>query len=207
MPISTEAFINWLQSAGGLSFVTALSVALIFMISAFGLIPRTVLAVGVGAIYGLAAIPVILVGNTAGAVLAFLLARYVFAARVQRRLRRWPSLRAIASAVDDEGWRLVALLRFSAPIPNAALNYLFGVTGIGAWPYAAATFVFTLPQIALAVYIGWAGRAAMLKSWSPLSVALMGVSALCLVIVGFLVGRKARLAIRTMTAQADPRGL
>lgn len=204
MLVSTEVVIGWLQSAGDLSFATALAVATIFAISAFGFVPRTVLAVGVGAIYGLAAIPIILIGNTVGAVLAFLLARYVLAGRVRSRLREWPRLQAIANAVDGEGWHLVALLRFSAPIPNAALNYMFGVTGIGVWPYAAATLIFTLPQISLAVYIGRAGRAALLEPWSPLSVTLTGVGVFCLVIVGLLVGRKASLAIQAMTVQPKP---
>lgn len=195
MWIGTDALIEWLQAGGELSLATAAAIALIFAVSAFGVFPRTVLAVGVGVVYGLAAIPIVLSGNTAGAVLAFLLARYLLADRLRRRLEHWPRLQAVANAVDSEGWRLVALLRFSAPIPNAALNYLFGLTRIPAWPYAAATFVFSLPQIALAVYVGRAGRAALLDSWSTLSVALMSVSALCLVVVGVMVGRRARIAI------------
>ena len=92
---------------------------------------------------------------------------------------------------------MVALMRFGAPIPNAVQNYLFGLTRIGLVPFTAATFVFTIPQVVAYVYIGAAGRAAMLDDASSTpSRILMGVGALTLAAVTVLVARKSRLALR-----------
>lgn len=43
---------------------------------------------------------------------------------LQRELDRRPRLRKIADAVDSEGWRVVALLRFWSPIATVIQNYV-----------------------------------------------------------------------------------
>jgi uncharacterized membrane protein YdjX (TVP38/TMEM64 family) len=135
----------------------------------------------------------VIIGATTGSILAFLLARYLLADRVQRWIDQHPSLRAIANAVDAEGWRVVALLRFASPTPSSVQNYLFGITRIGFWPYALATVICTMPQTFLYVYLGAAGRSVLLAdASSPLSQALMFISAGCLAATALLIWRKAR---------------
>jgi uncharacterized membrane protein YdjX (TVP38/TMEM64 family) len=195
----TESLIEWLRSWGELSLNSGVVLAFIFVAGSFVLFPRTFLCFGVGAIFGPAAIPIILPSTTIGGVLAFLLARYLLAARLQRQLDRRPRLRVIADAMDSESWRVVALLRLGSPIPTTVQNYLFGITRIRLWPYTVATFVFTVPQVVLYVYIGAAGRVALLEdSSSTLNRAIMGIGALCLTTVAFLIWRKARVALRAL---------
>ena len=67
-------------------------------------------------------------------------------------------MRVIADAVDEEGWRIVALLRFASPTPSSVQNYVFGVTRIGFWPYTLASIVFVIPQTVFYVYLGSVGR-------------------------------------------------
>ena len=43
------------------------------------------------------------------------------------------------------GWKIVALLRLNPLVPFNLQNYFFGVTDIGFWPYAAATFFGIMP--------------------------------------------------------------
>ena len=71
-------------------------------------------------------------------------------------------MRAIADAVDEEGWRIVALLRFASPTPSSVQNYVFGVTRIGFWPYTLASLVFVIPQTVFYVYLGSVGRSLLL---------------------------------------------
>ena len=148
-----------------------------------------------GALYGLPAIAVIVPGATAGAVLAFLAARHLFSARVQRRIDQHQRLRAIANAIDNEGWRIVALIRIASPIPSTVGNYLFGLTRIGLLPFALTTFVFIIPQTALFVYIGHVGRTALIEnSTSPLNLVVIALAVISVTAVFMLIRRRLRAA-------------
>jgi uncharacterized membrane protein YdjX (TVP38/TMEM64 family) len=189
----TDVLMEWLRGFGGLSLISSVAVVLLFVIAAFVFIPRTFLTLGVAGIYGFSAIPLVMIGATTGSILAFLLARYLFSDRVQRWIDRHRSLRAIANAVDAEGWRVVALLRFASPTPSSVQNYVFGITRIGFWPYALATFIFTMPQTVLYAYLGAAGRSFLVADVSsPFSQGLMLIGAGCLAATAFLIWRKAR---------------
>jgi len=132
--------------------------SLIFFSASFVLIPRTFLCLGAGASFGLAAILIILPSTMLGGIMVFLATRYLLSKRFQAYICARPGLRSIVAAVDEEGWRIVALLRFASPVPNAVQNYVFGLTRIGFLPFAVTTFVFSIPQVVLYVYLGSAGR-------------------------------------------------
>jgi uncharacterized membrane protein YdjX (TVP38/TMEM64 family) len=128
-----------------------------------------------------------------GGFLAFLLARHLFSARLQTYFDARPHLRRIAVAVDEEGWRVVALLRFASPLPNAVQNYMFGLTRIGFLPFAITTFLFAIPQVVLYVYLGSTGRAILLdEDLSTLNRVLLGVGLISLVCAAVLVVRRIR---------------
>src|ERR1041385_1957119 len=101
---------EWLRSFGALSLFSGTMVAIVFAVAAFVFVPRTFLTLGVGGLYGMSVVPVIMLGATAGSVLAFLAARYFAADYVQRWVDRHPSMRVVADAIDAEGWHVVALL-------------------------------------------------------------------------------------------------
>lgn len=95
--------------------------------------------------------------------------------------------------MDEEGWRVVALLRFASPLPNAVQNYAFGLTRIGFLPFAITTFLFTIPQVTLYVYLGSTGRAVLLdENLSTLNRVLLGVGLISLVCAAMLVVRRSR---------------
>jgi uncharacterized membrane protein YdjX (TVP38/TMEM64 family) len=193
----TDFLIEWLRSFGGLSLFSGLMVTAIFAAAAFVFIPRTFLTVGVGGLYGLPVIPLILIGATLGSVLAFLIVRYFLADHVQRWIDRRPSMRIIADAVDEEGWRIVALLRFASPTPSSVQNYVFGVTRIGFWPYAVVSVVFTIPQTVFYVYLGSVGRSVLLGDVSSGVGAAATLAAVgCLAGTALLIWRKARASLQ-----------
>lgn len=188
-----EAMMQWLP--GGDLGVTssAAMLSLVFFAASFVLVPRTFLCLGAGASFGLGAVLVILPSTMLGGILAFLLARYFFAERLRVHIDARPRLRRVATAVDEEGWRVVALLRFASPVPNAVQNYVFGLTRIGFWPFAITTLVFSIPQVVLYVYLGSAGRALMLdESLSTLNRVLLGVGSISIALAAALVVRRVR---------------
>jgi uncharacterized membrane protein YdjX (TVP38/TMEM64 family) len=189
-----DAMIQWLSEGRDLGVNSSIMLSLIFFAASFVLIPRTFLCLGAGASFGLGAVLVILPSTMLGGILAFLSARYLFSERLHAYVDARPRLRRFATAVDEEGWRVVALLRFASPLPNAVQNYMFGLTRIGFWPFAITTFVFSIPQVLLYVYIGSAGRALLLdEGLSTLNRALLGVGLISIFVAALLVFRRVRL--------------
>ena len=156
----------FLSTSHELTLLSFSVLALVFIASGLILLPRILLCVLAGAAYGLVAIPIAVPATALGALIAFLVARYVAADFVQRLIARRRLLQGISRAVDREGWKIIALMRLGAPVPGAFSNYLFGLTKIGWWPYTWSTFIFCIPQVVLFVSIGAAGRAAVLKDSS-----------------------------------------
>lgn len=81
---------------------------------------------------------------TMGACLAFLVSRYVARGWVEGKLRS-PRWRKLDEGVEKHGWKVVAFTRLIPLFPFNLLNYAFGLTKIGFWPYAVATFICMLP--------------------------------------------------------------
>ncbi|MCK1408101.1 VTT domain-containing protein [Bradyrhizobium sp. 76] len=174
----TEAVINWFHHLGVLTMASAVALCVIFLLTAFVVVPRTVLILAAGATFGLAAAPIILLSGTTGGILAFLSSRYIAANWFKAKLVTRPVLRAIAQAVDDEGWRIIALMRLGAPLPSAMQNYLFGLTNVDIVTYSIATLVFSAPQVFLFSFLGATGRASLLQDGSsglPLGFSLIAL--------------------------------
>jgi uncharacterized membrane protein YdjX (TVP38/TMEM64 family) len=176
--------------------------ALIFALGALTFLPRfTFYAIG-GLVFGFAAIPAAVIGTTAGAAIAFLLARTTVRTRVMRAVETRPRWRAILAAVDAEGWRLVFLFRISSPLPGGLINYLFGLTGIGLAPYVIATAAGLLAPVTLFASLGMIGRMAIDdvgQSRGQVAVLAAGIIVLALAIL--LVLRR----LRAIAAASDVR--
>lgn len=147
----------WVGDAGALGpmlFVAFYAVATVLFL------PGSVLTLAAGALFG----PVrgslySLAGATAGAVMAFLIARYVAGDWVERKAQG--RLARLVRGVEEEGWRFVAFVRLMPLFPFNLLNYALGLTRIPLAQYAAASAVCMLPGAFAYAYIGYAGREAL----------------------------------------------
>ena len=153
-----ERLSSWIGSLGlvGLAlFVLVLAVSSLFFFPASPVIIATAAVFGfmfgiVGAVLGVAL----------GASLGFFLSRSFLRKDVAERLRANPTFRAIDLAIEEEGWKIVALLRL-CPIPFGLANYLYGLTGVRFQPYLWTTVLGSLPSIVLFCHLGSAGRAGL----------------------------------------------
>src|SRR5207244_773917 len=164
----------------------------------FVIFPRTLLILAAGATFGLAAAPIILLSGTTGGILAFSSSRYIASNWFRRKLATRPILRVIAQAVDDDGWRIIALMRLGAPLPSALQNYLFGLTNVSIVTYSIATLVFSAPQVFLFSFLGATGRASLLQDGSsglPLGFSLVAIS-LAVAIIALISWRVRTLLLR-----------
>ena len=84
---------------------------------------------------------------TAGACVAFLIARYLGRDWVAGKMGRG-RLGRLDAAVERQGWKIVAFTRLIPIFPFNLLNYAFGLTRIKFAHYALASFLFMLPACA-----------------------------------------------------------
>jgi uncharacterized membrane protein YdjX (TVP38/TMEM64 family)/rhodanese-related sulfurtransferase len=155
--LDVAALEQWVQSAG---LAAPLLFMLVYAIAAVFFLPGSVLTLAGGALFG----PVLgtfynLTGATLGALLAFLVARYLASDWVAQRAGG--RLKQLITGVEAEGWRFVAFTRLVPLFPFNLLNYALGLTRIRLWHYLLATYVCMLPGAFAYTYLGYAGREAV----------------------------------------------
>lgn len=140
--------IQQLGAIGVLAFI------MLYAVAAVAFIPGSLLTLGAGFVYGVVQGSLyVFVGASLGAVLAFLVGRYLARDWVARKIQQNPKFRSIDEAVGREGFKIVLLTRLSPVFPFNLLNYAFGITGVALRDYALGC-VGMLPGTVLYVYLG-----------------------------------------------------
>ena len=180
---------QWVQNAGlagPLVFMGIYAIATVFFL------PGSVLTLAGGALFG----PVLgtfynLTGATVGAVLAFLVARYLASDWVEQKTGG--RLKQLKQGVEGEGWRFVAFVRLVPLFPFNLLNYALGLTRIRLSHYLIATYLFMLPGAIAYTYLGYAGREAVAGSEGLIQKGLLALALLAVVaFLPRLIGRLRR---------------
>lgn len=144
-------FAGWVTSLGfwgPLVFIGGYAVATV------AFIPGSLLTLAAGAIFGLVRGTLFAIaGSTLGAIGAFLVARYGARTWVEKKLETKPRFRSIDKAVEQEGRKIVFLLRLSPIFPFNLLNYALGLTKVRLRDYAIACLGM-IPGTFLYVYYG-----------------------------------------------------
>ncbi len=182
----------WLAdpSSKSLGFVITL-----FLASGLLPLPRTLICMVAGTMFGASAGMLLMSGASAtvGAIAAFLVARHLGAEKLQSQIVKWPRIRLVAHAIDKESWRIVALCRLGVPAPAFLVNYMFGLSRMRIVPYTWATFIFILPQTFVFLYIGAVGRSALLEdASSSLNRSFSVLSVLCMLGILIVVSRRVK---------------
>ena len=147
----------WINDAGVLAPFLFM---LIYALATVLFLPGSVITLVGGALFG----PILgtfynLTGATSGAVLAFLISRYLASDWVADRAAG--RVKQLINGVEGEGWRFVAFVRLVPLFPFNLLNYALGLTRIPLLHYCIATYVFMLPGTIAYTYLGYAGREAI----------------------------------------------
>ena len=144
---------------------------------------------------------VITTASIIAACLAFLIGRYLARGLVEagmgERNSRW---RAIDSAINGDGLRIVFLIRLSPIHPFAVLNYLFGLSSVSMCDYAVASYFGMLPTTVMEVWSGAAlGDLSELGQRNPISgpvlIAALVLTLLVTIAVTTLVRRKLQVEL------------
>ncbi|MFO7857777.1 MAG: TVP38/TMEM64 family protein, partial [Ectothiorhodospiraceae bacterium] len=145
-----------------------------YAVATVAFLPGLVFTIAGGVLFG----PVLgtvysLTGATMGAILAFLVARYVASDLVAQYTGG--RLRKLVVGVEREGWRFVAFTRLVPVFPFNVLNYALGLTKIGLLPYALATFVCMAPGAFAYVWVGHAGAETIAGGKDSIGYILIGL--------------------------------
>jgi uncharacterized membrane protein YdjX (TVP38/TMEM64 family) len=199
-----ERFEGWAHDAGGWGVA---AFALMYVAATVAFLPGWILTVGAGLIYGLAAGTVLVsLSSTAGAALAFILARGLMRGAIESRVAARPTFASIDRAIGQSGWKIVLLLRLSPIFPFNLLNYALGLTRIPLAHYVLASWIGMLPGTLLYVYLGSLGNYfAASREKTPLETAFLvgGLAATAAVTV--LIARIARRALSASVGAAAGR--
>jgi uncharacterized membrane protein YdjX (TVP38/TMEM64 family) len=199
---------NFNDSVGQMGVAGIFIFIAVYAVATVLLAPGSVLTIGAGFAFGLwKGFLAVSAGATVGASLAFLVARFIARNKIESVAQRHEKFRKIDNAIGKQGAKLIFLLRLSPVIPFNLSNYFYGLTSVGFWPYVLASWIGMMPGTFLYVYIGTAGRAAVLAAaggevikrgwqyWTFLSVGLAATIA-----VTFWVTKIARSALRKTEA-------
>jgi uncharacterized membrane protein YdjX (TVP38/TMEM64 family) len=123
-------------------------------------LPGSVLTLAGGALFGpFTGALLSLIGATIGATVAFLIARYLAADWVERRVSG--RLQEIKEGIEREGWRFVAFVRLVPLFPFNLLNYALGLTRLSVQTFAITSFITMAPGALAYAYLGDVGREAV----------------------------------------------
>jgi uncharacterized membrane protein YdjX (TVP38/TMEM64 family) len=177
----------------------------VYALACVALVPASLLTLGAGAIFGVVAgTAYVMIGATTGAMLAFLIARYLARDAVANRVARDPRFAAIDRGIAAQGRRVAFLLRLSPLIPFNLLNYALGLTKIR-FTDALVACLGMIPGTLLYVYSGHvagtvaAASAGAVPSRGPAQYFVLGVGLIATAAVTILITRLARRAL----AEAD----
>jgi uncharacterized membrane protein YdjX (TVP38/TMEM64 family) len=146
-----QASLLWVESFGVLAPIVFI---VIYNLATVLFIPGSLLTLKGGCLFGIVWGSIyVLIGATFGAILAFLIGRYLSRDWVCRKIESNPKFKAINKAVKKEAWKIVLLTRLSPIFPFNLLNYAFGVTQVSLKDYLLGS-IGMVPATMMYVYIG-----------------------------------------------------
>eukprot|EP00877_Chromochloris_zofingiensis_P004762 jgi/Chrzof1/14287/Cz08g31390.t1 len=118
-------------------------------------LPPAVLAVCAGAMFGLwVGVLFVWVSATIGESIEFLLGRFLLRKWVRELTANWSVWQALQAALQEDGWKLVILLRISPVMPFSVINYALGTSSLPFSHYFWPSVFGIIPGILLYVYLG-----------------------------------------------------
>jgi len=167
----------WMEAAGVWAPV---AYVVLFTIATVAFVPGAIFGLAGGALFGpLWGSILNLLGATAGATIAFLVARYVAGDWVERKTG--PRVKHLIEGVEAEGWRFVALVRLVPLFPFNLSNYALGLTRIPLRDYVLTSLLCMVPGVVAYAWLGHAGRGALTGEAGAIRYALLALAFLAAV--------------------------
>jgi len=126
---------------------------------------RTVLTIAAGIAFDpVVAFTVVMAALMTAFMCSYLLARGLLADWVAARLEKMPTARDLMTAVEDNSFRMLVMMRMNPFVPGFVNGYGFGLTAMRPLTYFLASVVGSIPLTLIYLYLGWASGEAILRS-------------------------------------------
>ena len=166
--------------------------------------PGVVFIMGAGFVFGFwRGLLAVWIGGAVGQALSFLLARYLLRDWVESFVQsKWKRWKYIDAALENDGWKLVLIMRLSPIIPYNLLNIAMATTSMHFWSFAFVSAIGIVFEGAVFCYIGTmadnitsivSGQAEKTKA---IQCVLLGLSIVMCIIGAFFVSIMVRRAIK-----------
>ncbi|QIB67213.1 TVP38/TMEM64 family protein [Kineobactrum salinum] len=150
--IQLLAMLEWVERQGAWAAVLFILIMALVVVL---LLPGIFFTAGAGFVFGVVEGTVLVVaGTTLGAVLAFLIARYLFGERARQFIVEHSKLKLVHAEMSRNDWKVVLLTRLIPFFPGKLSNYFFGLTGFRLGGYAVGSLVGFIPFSLHNVYLG-----------------------------------------------------
>ncbi len=201
VPVGRHALdlVEYVRGAGAFG---ALLYGFTYVLATVLLVPGSLLTIGAGFLYGFAGTLVVWPASVLGAILAFLLSRFLVRDWVAGKTAGDGRLAAVDHAIGERSFTIIFLLRLSPFVPFTLLNYALGATRARLGAYALASILGMIPGMFLYVYIGISitdaaqllgGERPDTGLWGQL---LLGAGLLATVVATVIISRIARSHLR-----------
>lgn len=167
----------------------------VFILSTvFNLPGAAIISLAIGFVFGRwSGLVVASVSSTIGAVLIFLLARYLFADWAREKLQAMKSTKEIMSQLDDKALNYLISMRMVPLFPFWFVNLTFACSPISIRHYTLGTFIGMLPVLFILVNLGQSlATVNSMKQLFSTEVILSFVLLAALAATNILLGRKRR---------------
>lgn len=201
--------LEWFEDQGAwgpLLFILIMAAVVVLIL------PGVLFTTGAGFVFGVGEGSIVVVlGTTFGAVLAFLIARYLFGQRARSFVMARAKLQVVSEELTPHGWKIVLLTRLIPFFPGKISNYFFGLTRFSFPGFLGGTLLGIIPYSIHNVYLG--ALAADVTALSarnldrtPLQWALYGAGFIATVVTVIYLSRLARRALSHYTDSGAIKG-
>jgi uncharacterized membrane protein YdjX (TVP38/TMEM64 family) len=128
---------------------------LIYMLIVVFVLPGILFTMGAGFLFGVVKGSIyVVLANTLGATVAFLIARHFLSKRASQYLLRQPRLKVLNDKFMPKGWKIVLVTRMVPFFPFKLSNYFFGLTRISLKGFVIGHMIGCWPLTINIVYVG-----------------------------------------------------
>jgi uncharacterized membrane protein YdjX (TVP38/TMEM64 family) len=168
---------GWIKEQGVFGYAIF---TLIHIVAMIAVVPRSILAVAAGVLFGaVTGIIIVTISSFIGVIITFLIARYYARDVVSRWLLRSKKLNSLYHLTEKRGAIIVVITRLLTFSPSNLLNYCFGLTKIHISTYLFWSFLCMFP--ATVVYVLAAD--AVTKGLSEVQIPWLSVSIVVLILI------------------------
>jgi len=142
-----------------LGFWAPVFYVLLYVLISGIVIPSIVIKVFAGTLFGVFwGVVIVSLAATMSSSIKFIFARYLFREKILKKVESNRNLKAIDQVIEEDGWKMLMILR-NVPVLNSMfLNYICGLTRMKFRDFALASLIGRLPTTIMYVYLGYVVR-------------------------------------------------